>query len=194
MPHPPASFLVVEGLGPYRPTNRLAGKLLKSLPQEFRTGPPSEDLLGLAAFLSHRSDAGKSLDLLGHLKTLAVRSEGGQQTRPQSGACSGQTGKEIMVGMSAKQFGNLPVELFDGRQQRTQLSNQADQHQAHGFQDRPVPGQGEGQTDLLDALLDQFLLATVVLGLELLQASRRSFLHGWQGGPTLQEVTSLQRG
>ena len=61
-----------------------------------------------------------------------------------------------------------------------------------GFHQGPVFGQGPGLLNLLDPLLNQLTAATLMVVVELLQLSRSGFLHGWQRGPALEEITGLQ--
>jgi hypothetical protein len=70
------SLLVIKHRGPIAEADRLSGKLMEGLAEEFRTSPPKVNPAGFAALLRHRSDSEEGNHFHRALEPFSVSAEG----------------------------------------------------------------------------------------------------------------------
>src|SRR4029450_11766268 len=102
-------LLVVISPSPLGFQNRLSGKLMKGLPQEFRTRQAPVNPTTVAALLGDGCNAGELLHFTGAFKSTAVGAKRGQESWSQRRSCSRKTSKQSRIIMLVKQSRNPPV-------------------------------------------------------------------------------------
>src|SRR5437762_6984381 len=123
------SLLVVIRASPFRPNNRLLGKLVKCLSNKFRTSKSPVYPLALSAPLGHRCDARELLNLLGQFIASPIRTHRRQQSWRQRAAGARKAIEHVVVRMLFELLRNFLVELLNGSNRARQLTHdRRDQH------------------------------------------------------------------
>lgn len=166
----------------------MAGPFDEGLAQEFGALKSAMHPALVAAALGDGRDAGVFLQVLGMGVPVALLTEGDQESGSVYRAGTGEVGEEREVFMGLGELGDARIEGFDGFEGDPELGDQGFDQQGMRGNDAWILGQGQGGLDLLDALLNDLVIAHVMLLEEASEGGRARPLDGFQGGPLGKEV------
>lgn len=151
------------------------------------------DPVFLATALGDRRDADISLNLGGTPITLALFTEGDEQSGGE--VCTGtrQRAKQGVVGQGLADGRDLDIEAVDCPQRHAQLFDEGEHQELIGPDHGQVVGQRGGAFDGVNALIDARLRAHVVVMKERQQRSPAGALELFERRPASEEVAEQQR-